>query len=86
MWGGVGGRWRDAVRWTLLMLLAGLLVAAIALAGLANDQQVCLRDASFPCPTGEDQRVGLLTLAFFGVPALWLAGIAVLALLRQRRS
>jgi hypothetical protein len=78
---------RTLVAWTLGMLLIGVLLAVQALWSLHNAQQACFFDyPAVPCPGGDDPAVARLTLAFFGVPLVWVVGIVVAALaLRMRR-
>jgi hypothetical protein len=78
---------RTLVAWTLGMLLIGVLLAVQALWSLHNAQQACFFDyPAVPCPGGDDPAAARLTLAFFGVPLVWVVGIVVAALaLRMRR-
>ena len=69
---------RGLLAWTLLLLVVGIALAAGATASLTDGQQACFYGPeSVPCPDGWDWRLGLLTFAFFGVPLIWLAGLAV---------
>lgn len=72
-------RWsRGVVLWTLVLLVVAIVLAVIAIVSLSDAQQACFFGyPSVPCPDGQDWRVGLLTFAFFGVPLIWLIGLAV---------
>lgn len=72
-------RWaRGVVVWTLVMILAAIVLAVGAAASLADAQQACFFwFPSVACPDGQDWRVRLLTFAFFGVPLIWLVGVVV---------
>jgi hypothetical protein len=78
---------RNLVAWTLGMLLIGVLLAVRALWSVHNAQQACFFDhPAVPCPGGDDPAAARLTLAFFGVPLVWVVGLVVAALaLRMRR-
>jgi hypothetical protein len=78
---------RVLVVWTLLMLLAGVLLTAQAIWTIYDAQQACFFNyPAIPCPQGDDPAVGRLTFAFFGVPLVWLVGIGFAALVRATRS
>lgn len=67
-----------AVGWTVLMLAVGVLLAVQAAASLVDGQEACF--FAYPavaCPSNDDPAVARLTFAFFGVPAIWLVGIAL---------
>jgi hypothetical protein len=72
-------RWaRGVALWTLALLVVAIVLAVIAVTSLMDAQQRCFFEyPSVACPDGEDWRVGLLTFAFFGVPATWLVGAVV---------
>jgi hypothetical protein len=72
-------RWaRGVALWTLALLVVAIVLAVIAVTSLMDAQQRCFFEyPSVACPDGEDWRVGLLTFAFFGVPAPWLVGAVV---------
>jgi hypothetical protein len=78
---------RNLVAWTLGMLLIGVLLAVRALWSVHNAKQACFFDyPAVPCPGGDDPAAARLTLAFFGVPLVWVVGLVVAALaLRMRR-
>jgi hypothetical protein len=83
-------RWvRWVLLWTVVLLVIATVVAVAATASLYDAQQRCfLGYPSVPCPSGDDPRVGQLTLAFVGIPLVWLAGIGLTAVawvVRQRQ-
>ncbi len=72
-------RWvRWMVVWTLASISVAVFVAVQAMASLADAWQACFYQ-SVPCPPGDEPSVWRLTFAFFGVPAIWLAGIVIAA-------
>ena len=71
---------RSLVLWTLLMLLLAVLLTAQALGSLIGEGQTCFFNSSVSCPSGDDAAVARLTFAFFGVPLVWLVGIALAVL------
>jgi hypothetical protein len=81
---------RGLVLWTLFMLVVAVLLVLQAAWSLISAGQACFFDSQVPCPTGNDPAVARLTFAFFGVPSIWLAGIALVvvrrALLRRRHQ
>lgn len=72
-------RWvRWLAVWTALLAVAAVLLALQAVVSLYDAQQRCFFDyPAVPCPPGDDPRVAQLTFAFFGVPAIWLAGVVL---------
>ena len=82
-------RWvRWVVLWTVVLLVIATVVAVAATASLYDAQQRCFLDSSVPCPSGDDPRVGQLTLALVGIPLVWLTGIGLTAVawvVRQRQ-
>ncbi len=73
-----------ALVWTAVAVVAAVAIAGLAAVRLYDGEQACFfQYPSIPCPTGAD----LLPVAFFVVPGVWLAGIAVVALaaIRGRR-
>jgi len=67
--------------WTGLLLAAAILIAGEAMASLNSGQQACFFNyPAVACPGGGDPAVARLTLAFFGVPAIWLLGIIVVVI------
>lgn len=82
---------RVGVLWTLALLVVAILLAVQAMSSLYDAQQACFFNyPAIPCPSGDDPAVTQLTIAFFGVPAVWLAGIGLVVLVwavqRRRRS
>ena len=74
------------VVWTAVVLGASLIVALVAVVALASAQMKCFMNyPAVPCPGNDDPAVTALTIAFFGLPAVWLAGIAVAVVVRLRR-
>ncbi len=64
--------------WTLVLLLLAAALAAQAAWSLIGAQQACFFNyPAVPCPGGDDPAVARLTFAFFGVPLVWLAGLAI---------
>ena len=73
------------------MSLVAVVLAVVAAAGLVDAQQACfISYPAVPCPDGGDWRVGLLPFALFGVPLIWLVGVAVAvvgrAVVRRHRA
>jgi hypothetical protein len=58
-------------------LVVAIGLAAFAAASLVDAQSRCFIVTSVACPDGQDWSVGLLTLAFLGVPFIWLVGLVV---------
>jgi hypothetical protein len=81
---------RGLVLWTLLLLVVAVLLAVQAVWSLYGAGQACwFNYPSVPCPGGDDPALVRLTLAFFGVPLVWLVGIGLAVLghaLQRRRS
>jgi hypothetical protein len=81
---------RGMVLWTLLLLAIAVVLVVQALWSLYSSQQTCFFGyPAAPCPDGRDPAVARLTLAFFGVPLVWLVGIGLAVLarpFRRRRS
>ena len=85
---------RAVVLWTVAMCVVGIAVAVFASASLIDAQQSCFVEyPSVPCPGGQDWRVGLLAVAFIGLPLIWLVGLiaavagrAVSNVRRERRG
>lgn len=75
---------RGVAMWTLILLIVGAVLAAQATWNLYNAAQTCFFESAVPCPTGHDPAVAQLTLAFVGMPIVWLAGIGVAAVWRSR--
>jgi hypothetical protein len=80
--GRIRGRFaRGMLLWTLSVFVLAALLAAQAIASLLAAQQRCFfYYPQVPCATGNDPAVTRLTLAFFGLPVLWLAGICLAVL------
>ncbi len=75
------------VAWTAVLSLLAVGLAVWCMASLYAAQQRCYFDYPVvPCPTNDDPAVTALAIAFFGLPGLWLAGLAVAIGLRMRRQ
>ena len=76
--------------WTLLMLVLAVLLAVQATGSLIFAGQDCfLNYPAVPCPSATDPALTRLTIAFFGVPLVWLVGIGLALVgraLRRRMS
>ncbi len=81
---------RAILLWTLLMLLLAVLLAVQATGSLIFAGQDCFFNyPAVPCPSAQDPALSRLTIAFFGVPAVWLIGIGAAVAwraVRRRRS
>jgi hypothetical protein len=81
---------RTIVLWTLLMLALAFLLAVQATASLVVAGQDCFFNyPGVPCPGATDPAVVRLTVAFFGIPLIWLVGLGlalIVRALRRRRS
>lgn len=74
------------VAWTVVLLGASLVLALAAVVALDAAQMRCFMDyPAVPCPGNDDPAVMALTVAFFGLPAVWVAGITVAVIARLRR-
>ncbi len=66
------------VLWTVLLAVVAVLAALEAMSTLYAGQQACFFGyPAVPCPGADDPAVARLTFAFFGVPAIWLVGLAL---------
>ena len=81
---------RGVVLWTLLMLLVAVLLAVQATGSLIFAGQDCFFNyPAVACPSADDPALTRLTIAFFGVPLVWLVGIGLAVVwraVRRRRS
>jgi hypothetical protein len=69
---------RAVVLWTLLMLVVVVLLAVQATGSLIFAGQDCFFNyPAVPCPSADDPALARLTIAFFGVPLVWLVGIGL---------
>jgi hypothetical protein len=74
--------------WTAVVLGGSLLLALAAVVALDRAQMACFMGyPAVPCPGNDDPAVEALAIAFFGLPAAWLAGtvVAVIVFLRRQR-
>ena len=73
--------------WTVVSLVATLVVAADASAGLGDAQQACFFQTA-PCPDGKHPKVVQLQFAFLGMPLIWVVGVmlGIVARAVDRRS
>jgi hypothetical protein len=65
----------------VVLLVIALVVGLQAITSLIDAQQRCF--VGYPqvaCPTGDDPRVGQLTLAFVGLPLVWMLGLGVIGI------
>lgn len=77
---------RAGVLWTLALLGAAALATVQAIWSLNDAQQACFfHYPAIPCPAADDPAMTQLAVAFFAVPAVWLAGIGLLVLTRAVR-
>ncbi len=60
--------------WTVVSVVATLVIAADASIGLAHAQQACFFQTA-PCPDGSHPKVVQLQVAFLVVPLVWLVGV-----------
>src|SRR5215207_3416067 len=65
---------RAFLTWSIILLVATLVVAADASIGLNDAQQACFFQTA-PCPDGRHPKVVQLQFAFLGMPLIWLAGV-----------
>jgi hypothetical protein len=83
-------RWEDGMRltrsrrvwivvlWTMFMVGVAIVLAAEAVLSLTSAEQACFVNyPATPCPGGDDPAVVRLTVAFFGVPLVWVIGLVV---------
>jgi hypothetical protein len=78
---------RPLVVWTAVLALLAVALAVWCMASLDAAQQRCyLEYPAVPCPGNDDPAVTGLTIAFFGLPGLWLAGVAAAIALRVRHQ
>jgi hypothetical protein len=76
-----------AIAWTLLVGAIGIVLALEATLSLYDGQQACFFNyPAVACPAGDDPAVVRLTVAFFGVPLVWLVGIVLVIVAWARRS
>lgn len=75
------------VLWTILMLVVAVMLAVQATGSLIFAGQDCfLNYPAVPCPSATDPALTRLTVAFFGVPLVWLLGIGVALIGRALRQ
>ena len=62
--------------WTVVVLAVAALVAIDAVAGLLRAADDCWFGLS-PCSPKDDPHLVQLQVAFFAIPAIWLAGVLI---------
>jgi hypothetical protein len=78
---------RGFVLWTLLILVAAILLSVQATGSLIFAGQDCFMNyPAVPCPTASDPALGRLTFVFFGLPLIWLVGIGLAVAWRALRA
>lgn len=60
--------------WTIISLLAAIVVAVDAVVGLLRSADACFFQTG-PCSQEGDPDVTQLQVAFFGIPLIWLLGV-----------
>jgi hypothetical protein len=69
---------RAFVLWTLLVLVAAILLSVQATGSLIVAGQDCFFNyPALPCPSATDPALVRLTFVFFGLPLIWLLGIGL---------
>jgi len=77
---------RAFVLWTLLVLVAAVLLSVQATGSLILAGQDCFFNyPAVPCPSATDPALVRLTFVFFGLPLIWLLGIGVATAARAFR-
>jgi hypothetical protein len=62
--------------WTIVALVAAIVVAVDAVIGLLRSADACFFQTG-PCSQAGDPDVIQLQVAFFGIPLVWLLGVLV---------
>jgi hypothetical protein len=78
---------RAIVLWTLLVLVAAILLSVQATGSLIFAGQDCFFSyPAVPCPSASDPALVRLTFVFFGLPLIWLLGIGLAVAWRVLRG
>jgi hypothetical protein len=71
-------RVRIVVLWTMFMVGVAIVLATEAVLSLTRAEQACFFNyPATPCPGVDDPAMVRLTVAFFGVPLVWVIGLIV---------